>query len=147
MANPPAKGWQDALKAAQEEFDGQVSKIELERRENGGLEYKIELLSAADKFAVQYDANTLSKLSEKRDDLGDDATKKRAKIFDPDSLIDVQQAADAARKQQDGSIREWKMEGKDSGLVKYEFDIQPAGASDDVEVEINADDGSVIQDS
>lgn len=124
-----------------------MSKIELERQENGGMEYKVELLSADTEYEVQYDAESLAKLSDERDDLGDEAAKKRTKIFDPDSVIDLDQAAGAARKQRDGSIREWKIEGKDTGLVQYEFDIRPSGASDDTEVQINAKDGSVIKDS
>jgi uncharacterized membrane protein YkoI len=41
-------------------------------------------------------------------------------------------------------ITAWKVEGKDSDLVQYEFDILPPGADEDVEVAINANDGSVI---
>lgn len=147
VANPPSKSWKDAVKAAKNEFVGDVAKIELEHQDNGGMEYKVELLSQDTKYAVQYDADTLAKLSDKRDGLGDDAAEKRKKPFDPNSLIDLGKAADAARKQQDGTIREWKIEGKDTGRVRYGFDIRPAGASQDAEVEINARDGSLVKDS
>lgn len=147
VANPPSKNMQDALTAAQDEFSGDVSKIELETQQAGGLEYKIELVSADTEYAVQFDADSLEKLSEKRDDLGDDAEEDHKKTFDPASLISLEEAASTAREQQDGVITKWKIEGKDSGVVQYEFDIQPDGASGDTEVQINAKDGSVIQDS
>lgn len=147
VANPPAKTWQDALKAAKQEFSGDVAKIELERQASGGLEYKVELISKDTEYAVQYDADSLNKLSDKRDDLDDDDAEDRKETFDPDSVIDLDKAADAARQQQDGAIREWKIEGKDTGRVQYEFDIRPSGASNDTEVQIDAMDGSVVKDS
>lgn len=146
VSNPPAKSWNDALTAARKEFSGDVAKIELETKEGGGMEYKIELLSATTKYSVQYDASDLKKVSDKRDDLGDDAAEKRKKTFKTADLIDLEKAAGTARKQQDGSITKWKVEGKDSGLVQYEFDIRPAGASDDKEIQVNAKDGSIVKD-
>ncbi len=144
--DPPDKGWSDALAAARKEFTGDVSKIELEPRDSGGLEYKIELMSRDTKYAVQYDADTLEKLSEKKDDLGSDAAKKRKETFDPDDMIGLDEAVGTARDQQAGTVTSWKLEGKDTGRVQYEFDILPDGASDDVEVQIDATDGGVIQD-
>lgn len=138
---------QDALTAARDKFSGDVSKIELETQQAGGLEYKIELVSADSEYAVQFDADSLEKLSEKRDDLGDDTEENRKKTFDPATLISLEDAASAAREQQNGVITKWKIEGKDNGVVQYEFDIQLDGASGDTEVQINAKDGSVIQDS
>lgn len=96
---------------------------------------------------MQFDADTLDKISEDRDDLGDDAAEDRKEIFDPTKVIDLEAAADTARQEQDGTITEWKIEGKDTGRVQYEFDITPDGGSDDVEVQIDAQDGSVIEDS
>lgn len=111
------------------------------------MEYKVELLSADTKYAVQFDANTLEKVSDKKDDLGDDAVEKRKKTFDPDSVIDLEKAAKAAQDQQAGTITKWKLEGKDTGLVQYEFDIRADGASKSIEVQIDAKDGSLIRDS
>lgn len=145
--DPPAKSWEDALDAARDEFSGDVSKIELESNEDDQLEYKIELTSDDTSYAVQYDAETLDKVSEDSDDLGDDAKEKLEETFDPTDVIDLGEAASTARQEQDGTITKWKIEGKDTGEVQYEFDIRPAGDSDDVEVQIDATDGSVIQDS
>lgn len=147
VANPPKKSWQDAVDAAQKEFQGKVDKIELETQEGGGYEYKIEQLSSTEKYAVQYDADTLKKLSQKRDSLGDDAKKDQKETFDPGSLISLDKAADTARQQQDGTINKWKIEGKDDGRVQYEFDITPPGGGEDKEIQINAKDGSVIKGS
>lgn len=145
VASPPEKSWQDALDAARDEFDGGVSKIELERQDRGGMEYKIELISSDTKFEIQFDADTLEVLSQKKDDLGDDAEKKQARIFDPADAIDLDEAADIARGEVDGVIEEWKLEGKDDGRVQYEFDIVPDGETDDIEVEIDALTGRVLE--
>lgn len=98
---------------------------------------------------MQFDADILEKLSEDTDDLGDDAAEELAETFDPSKVIDLEEAASAARNERDGIITEWKIEGEDSGRVRYEFEIRPAGTSpdtDDEEVQIDAEDGSVIRD-
>lgn len=148
VADPPLKTWKDALKAAQAEFGGgDVTTIELEAQESGRLEYELEFLLADTKYEVEYDADTLAKLSDERESVGDDAVKERKRIVDLDWVIDLEQAAGATRNQQAGSIREWTLEGKDTGLLQYEFDIRAPGASQDIEVQINAQDGSVIKGS
>lgn len=145
VASPPEKSWQDALDAARAEFDGGVTKIELERQDRGGMEYKIELISSDTKFKIQFDADTLEVLSQKKDDLGDDAQEKQARIFDPADAIDLEEAAETARGEIDGIIEEWKLEGEDDGRVQYEFDIVPDGETDDIEVEIDAISGRVLE--
>ena len=146
VANPPSKKWQDAVSAAGDDFKGDVTKIELEPREKDGTEYKVELLSQDTKYAAQYDGDTLTKVSEKRETLGDDAARKRRRTFDPSSVMDLSKAADTARGQRDGIITKWKIEGKDSGRPQYEFDIRPEGSTQDAEVQIDAQDGSIVQD-
>lgn len=146
VKNPPAKSMQDALNAARAEFSGDASKMELEPRKDNGLKYKIVLISTDTKYSAQFDADSLERISEKRSDLGKDAVKKLKKTFDPNSLIELKQAAETARNQQAGSIIKWKIEGKKTGLVQYEFDIKPVGAVEDTEVQINAKDGLVIND-
>lgn len=143
----PNKDWQAALDAARDEFSGDPSKIELESAEDGGLEYKIELISKDSEYTVQLDADTLDKLSDEMEDLGDDAAEEQRGAFDPADLIDLDEAVSAARDEQDGAITSWKLEGKDDGRVQYEFDILPGGATDDIEVQVDAEDGSIIQDS
>lgn len=145
--DPPDTDWQAALDAARDEFSGDVSEIELEPAEGGGLEYKIELIGEDAEYAVQLDADTLDKLSEETEGLDDDAAEEHRETFDPAGLIDLDEAVSAARDEQDGAITSWQIEGNDDGSVLYEFDILPAGASDDIEVQIDAEDGSVIHDS
>ncbi len=99
---------------------------------------------------MEYPADTLDKISDERDDLGDHAPEERRKTFDPSSVIDVKKAADKARQRKDGTITKWNIEGKDTGRIQYEFDIRPAGASADAEnaeIQTDAKDGSVIKDS
>lgn len=145
VSDPPPKAMQEALDAALNEFSGDVTKIELEPGLGGRLEYKIELISSDTEYEVQYDASTLEKLSEEREALGEDADQERQQAFDPDAVVSLEEAVNAARDYQAGAITEWKLEGKDNGLVQYEFDIQPGADADDVEVKVNAMDGSVIE--
>ncbi len=150
VADPPSKSWEDAVEAARGSFDGEVNKIELEQAETGGLEYKVEQISTTQKYAVQYDASSLETLSEKTDELGDDAAEKQGEAFDPANLIDLDEAAKTARDEVDGTITEWKAEGKDTGKVIYEFDVLPKGASpgdEDREVQVDANDGTLVKDS
>ncbi|MDO5745436.1 MAG: PepSY domain-containing protein [Micrococcaceae bacterium] len=147
IENPPAKSWNDALEAARKIFPGDPIEIELEPRDRGGLEYKIELVTDAAQFEVQFDAESLEKLSSDEDQVGDDVAENRLKLIDTENIVALEDAAKTARGQQEGTITSWKLEGKDDGTVKYEFDILPRGSSDDVEVSINAKDGSVIADS
>ncbi len=148
VSRPPSKSAKDALEAARKDFDGQVSKIELEAKRGGGLEYKIEQKSGTAERAVQLDADSLATLSEKTEDLGDDAAEELKETFDPDALISLEDAAKTAREQvPDGVITKWKIEGKDTGKAIYEFDIRPQGAAQDQEVQVDAKDGSIVKDS
>lgn len=144
VANPPAKTWQEALDAARDRFDGGVTKIELEQRRAGSLEYKIELISETTEFTIRFDADTLEELSTEEEDLDDDADEERRKVFEPSEMISLEEAASIARDALDGVIEEWKLEGDDDGRVEYEFDIVPPGETGDREVELDARTGEVL---
>ncbi|WP_176489699.1 PepSY domain-containing protein [Mobilicoccus massiliensis] len=145
IAQAPQKSWQDALTAAKQAFPGNPSKIELESRTGGSLEYKVELYSDTEKYAVQYDADSLQKLSEKREKIdADDKAEAKAKTFDPTKVVPLDAASRTALSSQDGTVTKWKIEGKDTGRVQYEFDILPAGSADDREVQVDAMSGNLL---
>ena len=144
IENPPAKSWNDALEAARKIFPGDPTEIELRTRGGGGLEYRIGLVTDAAQFEVQFDAESLEKLSSNEDQVGDDVAENRLKLIDTENIAALEDAAKTARGQQEGTITSWKLEGKDDGTVNYVFDILPQGSSADVEVSINAKDGSLI---
>lgn len=140
--------WQDALKKAQDKFDGDISKIELEQSDTGTYEYKIELLSDRQKYAMQVDANSGDVISEKTDDFDEDkiGTERQKKRIDMDNVVSLDDAMDAAKGTHDGPINKWKLEGKDSG-AQYEFDIDKSDnpRGDDYEVQVDAKSGKVTQ--
>lgn len=140
--------WQDALKKAQGKFDGDISKIELEQGDTGNYEYKIELLSDQQKYAMQVDANSGDVISEKTDDFDKDkvGSERQKKRVDMDNIVSLQDAMDAAKGAHDGPINKWKLEGKDSG-AQYEFDIDKSDNphGDDYEVQVDAKSGKVTQ--
>lgn len=137
--------WRDALDMAQDEFDGDVSKIELERRDASHYVYKIELLSDTQKFALQADAKSGEVLDTKTDDLDSDErdSKRQDHRIDLASVTKLEKAINAARQEHDGPINKWKLEGKSGGAV-YEFDITDPDGDEDWEVQIDAHSGDVI---
>ena len=136
--------WQDALDQASEKFDGDVSKIELEV-ENGVYAYKIELLSDTQEFEYEINANTGDVLDEETDDLDQDEakTERQNKSIDLDQVVSVEDAMTTALGEQDGRVKEWKLEGKSSG-PRYEFDIEQSGSTSDVEIEVDAISGEIV---
>ncbi|MGK4219120.1 PepSY domain-containing protein [Kocuria marina] len=136
--------WEDALHKAQDRFNGDVSKIELESRDGGGYEYKVELMSDAEKYAVQIDADSGEIVSEKTDSLDDGAAERQEKTFSLDGLVSLDDAMNTATEAQDGPVNKWKVEGKESG-PRYEFDItDPQGSGEDHEVQVDARSGKVV---
>ncbi|WP_017792206.1 PepSY domain-containing protein [Leucobacter salsicius] len=127
----------DALAAAQKLFTGELTKIALDHRIDGTLEYDIDLVSSTEKYEVELSADTLEVLSEEREPLdpGDDDLQE---AFDLGAVIDVSKAAATARQSQPGIINEWNLEGDSDGSVVYEFDVVPDGSTDDIEVRVNA---------
>ncbi|WP_443095802.1 PepSY domain-containing protein [Rothia koreensis] len=140
--------WNDALKTAQDKFDGDVSKIELEKGASGKYEYKIELLSDQQKYAIQVDADSGDTVNEKTEDLDKDEVQSERKSdrIDMSSVISLDEAMKKAKQVQDGPINKWKIEGKDRG-PQYEFDIDSTSGSEDHEVQIDAHSGDHIKDS
>ena len=137
--------WQDALKKAQDRFSGDVAKVELEKREGGGYEYKIELRSDTQKYAVQVDAESGKIVSEKTDDESDGDTERQEKSVDLDEVVDLDKAMDAAQQARSGAVTAWKIEGT-SGGPQYEFDItDPQNTREDHEVQVDARSGKVTQ--
>lgn len=137
--------WQDALDQANEIFDGDVSKIELEV-ENGVYAYKIELLSDTQEFEYEINANTGEVLDQETDDLDQDEveTERQNKAIDLSQVVSVENAMQTALGEQDGRVKEWKIEGKSSG-PRYEFDIEQPGSTSDVEIEVDAISGEIVQ--
>ncbi|WP_129661238.1 PepSY domain-containing protein [Rothia uropygialis] len=140
--------WNDALKTAQGKFDGDVSKIELEPNPSGKYEYKIELLSDQQKYAIQIDAESGDTVSEKTDDLDqeDIGTERDSDKIDVSNVMSLEDAMKKAKAVHDGPINKWKLEGKERG-PQYEFDIDKSDGSGDNEVQIDAHSGETIPDS
>lgn len=133
----------EALAAAQKRFAGNPTKIALDHRVDGTLEYDIELVSNTEKYEVELGADTLEVLSEEREPLdpGDDDLQE---VFELGAVVDLDKAAATARQSQPGAINEWTLEGDSSGSVVYEFDVVPTGANDDVEVRVDALTGELL---
>lgn len=151
VTDPPARSWEDALAAAQEAFpDSQPIMIQLERKDDGKLQYEIDLVSETEKYEVDMDADTLAKTSEDREELGMDADSERKRRFDPAALqTNLERATEVARGEQAGVVNKWKIEGNSDDNkppVHYEFEIDREGGLGDNTVKVDAATGEVIQD-
>ena len=151
VTDPPERSWEDALAAAQEAFpDSQPIMIQLERKDDGKLQYKIDLVSETEKYEVDMDADTLAKTSEDREELGLDADSERQRRFDPAGLqTNLERATEIARGEQAGVVNKWKIEGNSDDNkppVHYEFEIDREGGLGDNTVKVDAATGEVIQD-
>lgn len=149
VTDPPANNWQDALTAAREGFEGDPSRIQLERQDDGTLQYEIDLVSDTEKYEVELDAETLDVLSADRGELGADAASEREQRFNPDELqTTLDSAVEVARGEQEGSINTWVIEGdseEGQPVVHYEFDFDSDGLGDNT-VRVDAATGGIVQD-
>lgn len=139
---------QDALGTARKNFDGTVTKIELEREGVNAQNiyvYKVELMSDTEKYAAQVSADSGAIVAEKKEPLDADeqGTERTKEAVNLDSAVPLNQAMDTASKARPGRIEKWKIEGKNN-TAQYEFDIESPGTNDeDYEVQVDAYSGQL----
>jgi len=137
-----ALSWQDALKQAQQRFDGDLQSIGLDW-EQTQYAYTVKLASQTEEYEVEIAADSGDVLGEETDTMdGDDAAESRAEIVDTATVVPWTEARDAALGVADGRIDEWKLEGDQRG-PRHEFDVV-TGSSEDTEVAVDARSGEVI---
>lgn len=129
----------EVIEVAREEFDGVISKIELERYRSGYY-YDIEMESEDEDFDIEIDAVTLEILETELETDDDLDSEERAK-FNGD-VHSLEEAIESTRDYFDGIITDFEIDD-DDGMVIYEFDITDDHL--DVEVDINAADFSIIE--
>ena len=75
---------------------------------------------------------------------GDDAVESQEDIFDPSTVVDLQDAQTAALGAVDGRITEWVLEGDNRGVF-FEFEILSNDGGDDTDVRVDATTGEVVE--
>lgn len=135
--------WQKAVQHARAKFEGDVTKIELER-ERGQYAYTVELLSNTQEYSVHLDAKTGDEVGTETEDLDADERniERQQESIDLTDTVALRTAMDAARHARSGTITSWKIEGRASG-PQYEFDVEN-GSEEDYEVKVDAVSGEVI---
>lgn len=134
--------WQDAIKAAQDEFDGDPTSVKLEWQRDGLL-YTVELVSDTEEYEAKVDPETGEIVREDRENLdSDDRAEAQEDVFDPSEVVDLADAMETALGEVDGPVTEWQLEGDEDGVF-YTFDI--GEGRDDVEVTIDALTGEFIE--
>lgn len=130
--------WQDAVAAAQEQFDGELTSVTLEW-DRGRLVYDIDLESDSQEYDADVDATTGEVL---RDETDNDRDDDDDDTFDPADVIDVADAMQTALDRVDGRVTEWQLD-KDDRRIEFTFEIRDG--DDDVEVTIDATTGELIE--
>lgn len=127
----------DAIATAQDEVDGEVGEIELDR-EDGKLIYEVEI--GTDEVLIDAETGEVIRVRPNDDCetmIGD------VRFEDDDRLVDTvsitpEKAIEIAQGEVDGTVRKVELE-KDDGKTVYKVDIE------DSEVKIDAESGDVIE--
>lgn len=135
--------WQDAVKAAQDDFSGKLSEVGMDT-ERTPASYKVELVSKSEEYEVLVDAETGALAHPRTEKIdADDVAEKQNETVDPQKVIPWDDALATALDVHGGPVVEWKLEGTRRG-PQYQFDI--GSGADDVEVTIDAITGDVRPD-
>lgn len=134
--------WEQAVEIANGRFAGQLTEVGLDWEANQWA-YVVELVSDTQEYDVKISATDGAVLSESMDTLDTDDDS-RDEIFDPTSVIDMQQATSAALGEVEGQITNWKLEGSSRGTF-FEFEILPGDGRDDVDVRVDATSGALVE--
>lgn len=136
--------WQEAIEAAQAEFDGEPTSVKLGWQRDG-LRYTVELVSDTEEYEAKVDPESGQVVREDREPLDDDRDEAREDIFDPADVVEVATAMDAAVAEVEGPVTEWDLEGSERG-VYFTFDIDNDNdRDDDVEVIVDAETGEFVR--
>ena len=136
--------WQDAVDIAMDGFDGQLTEVKLDW-ERDQWAYAVELVSDTEEYDVKVRAANAEVLREDIEPLyGDDVAETQEDIFDPATVVDLQDAQTAALGAVDGRITEWVLEGDNRGVF-FEFEILSNDGGDDTDVRVDATTGEVVE--
>ncbi|WP_020006535.1 PepSY domain-containing protein [Salinicoccus albus] len=136
---------QEAVDLAISNFAGEVEEVQLDE-DDGLYHYEIEINNGSDEYEVDVNAHDLTILEEDFDkdddnDNRDDEAEKKTAQGNSD-IHKKEEAAAAAKENFDGDVEEVELD-EDDGVLYYEIEMH--NGSDEYEVDINAEDLSIIE--
>ena len=131
---------EDAVSAAQENFDGELVELELDEDSDQWV-YKVNLENDSEEYEVKLSAEDLSVLSEETDTDDDNDTKDQ---FSYEDAIPHDEAVQTAIDEVGGELEGWTLD-KDDGQLEYDIDVRNSDNGNDTDVTINAESGEVIE--
>lgn len=129
---------EDAVKKAQEVYDGQDLKGISYEKSNGDWSYKIEQQTEGKESEViiaDQDKKVINKETENEDSINQNES------FKYDDAIDYKKAIKNGQKEFDGDIKEWSL-AKDEGKLVYDMDLQKDNTKH--EITVDAKNGKVL---
>lgn len=135
--------WTDAVSAAQQEFDGRLTSLELDS-ERQGYVYSVDLVSGSEEYEALVSASSGEILRDETESLdGDDAAEAGDEVFELEGLVEPGDAMTAATGEAEGAARSWSLDREWDGIF-YEVEVAPS-AGDDLDVTIDAESGEVVE--
>lgn len=131
---------EDAVSAAQENFDGELVELELDEDNNEWV-YKVNLENDTEEYEAELSAEDLSVLNEETETDEDNNTEDQ---FSYGDAIPHDEAVQTALDEAGGELAGWTLD-KDDGQLEYEVEVTNADNGDDTDVTINAESGEVIE--
>ncbi len=131
---------EDAVSAAQENFDGELVEFELDQDRSDWV-YKVNLENDSEEYEVELSAEDLSVLSEETETDDDNDTEDQ---FTYEDAIPHDEAVQTALDETGGEFEGWTLD-KDDGQLEYDVEVTNADNGDDTDVTINAESGEVIE--
>lgn len=131
---------EDAVSAAQENFDGELTELELDD-DNGQWVYKVHLENDSEEYEVDLSANDLSVLNEETESEDNNDTEDQ---FSYGDAIPHDEAVQTAMDEVGGELESWTLD-RDDGQLEYDVELRNTDNGNDTDVTINAESGEVIE--
>ncbi|WP_462419752.1 PepSY domain-containing protein [Salinicoccus sp. Marseille-QA3877] len=131
---------EDAVSAAQENFDGELTELELDD-DNGQWVYKVHLENDSEEYEVDLSADDLSVLNEETESEDNNDTEDQ---FSYGDAIPHDEAVQTAMDEVGGELESWTLD-KDDGQLEYDVELRNTDNGNDTDVTINAESGEVIE--
>lgn len=131
---------EDAVSAAQENFDGELTELELDD-DNGQWVYKVHLENDSEEYEVDLSADDLSVLNEETESEDNNDTEDQ---FSYGDAIPHDEAVQTAMDEVGGELESWTLD-RDDGQLEYDVELRNTDNGNDTDVTINAESGEVIE--
>lgn len=129
----------DAISMAQENFDGDLTSLELDNDNNTWV-YEIDMESDEEDYELQLAVEDLSVVSENQEQ----DNNINIEGFNYEDAVPYDEAVQTAIDEVDGDLEGFSLE-IDNGQLEYEIELDNTSQDDDMDVVINAETGEITE--